>query len=99
MITTHHSDEKDSSPVERPEEVLNMSDTDDPSLRPKMLVDYVGQTEAKKQVEILVESAKKRQAVVDHILIHGFQGLRHPGRDHGRLQQGAAGKPARGTRP
>jgi Holliday junction DNA helicase RuvB len=66
---------KDNNPVERPEEVLNMTDTDDPSLRPKLLDDYVGQTDAKKQVEILVKSAKKRSAVIDHVLIHGFQGL------------------------
>jgi len=54
---------------------LNTGNNDDPALRPKFLKDYVGQEKAKNQIKILVESAKKREAVVDHVLIHGFQGL------------------------
>jgi Holliday junction DNA helicase RuvB len=45
------------------------------NLRPAMLSDYIGQKSVKHQVDVLIESAKKRSACVDHILIYGLPGL------------------------
>lgn len=47
----------------------------DQALRPVDLSSYVGQESIKDQVRILIESARKRQSCIDHMLIHGFPGL------------------------
>ncbi|MEG0374566.1 MAG: Holliday junction branch migration DNA helicase RuvB [Raoultibacter sp.] len=47
----------------------------DRSLRPKMLVDYAGQEKVKESLSILIEAAKAREDVVDHILFSGPPGL------------------------
>jgi Holliday junction DNA helicase RuvB len=49
--------------------------TQDRALRPKMLVDYVGQDEVREQMEIFVQAAVKRQEALDHVLIFGPPGL------------------------
>jgi len=78
-ITHHYKDSDNSSSVNikrKPTNIeFNQTNTDDPALRPQFLENYIGQTQAKNQIEILVKSAKKRNSVVDHVLIHGFQGL------------------------
>jgi len=45
------------------------------NLRPKNLDDYIGQENAKKQLKIFIEAAKKRKKPIDHILITGSAGL------------------------
>lgn len=45
------------------------------SLRPKTLNDYVGQVKAKSNLEVYIESAKKRTATLDHVLLYGPPGL------------------------
>lgn len=45
------------------------------SLRPVRLEEYVGQTEIKKNLAYLMESAKIRKEPLDHILLHGSPGL------------------------
>jgi Holliday junction DNA helicase RuvB len=47
----------------------------DRALRPKMLVDYVGQDEVCEQMEIFVSAARKRGEALDHVLIFGPPGL------------------------
>ncbi len=57
-----------------PEEQTEDSNVD-ASLRPQNLKEYVGQTSATANLEILMEAAKSRSETVDHILIHGPPGL------------------------
>ena len=45
------------------------------SLRPKRLDDYLGQTKVKESLAILIEAARARGDVVDHILFSGPPGL------------------------
>lgn len=45
------------------------------SLRPRTLNDYIGQTANKRNLEVFLESAKKRQESLDHILLFGPPGL------------------------
>jgi Holliday junction DNA helicase RuvB len=45
------------------------------SLRPKTLSEYVGQTKAKSNLEIYIESAKMRAEPLDHVLLYGPPGL------------------------
>lgn len=47
----------------------------DRSLRPKRLADYLGQTKIKESLGILIEAARGRGDVVDHILFSGPPGL------------------------
>ncbi len=47
----------------------------DRALRPKKLVDYVGQDEVCEQMDIFVQAAIKRQEALDHVLIFGPPGL------------------------
>ncbi|QIZ76446.1 Holliday junction branch migration DNA helicase RuvB [Ferrimonas lipolytica] len=58
------------APVEsREEEVI------DRAMRPKMLVDYTGQAEAKGQLDIFIQAARNRGEALDHLLIFGPPGL------------------------
>lgn len=45
------------------------------SLRPKTLDEYVGQTKAKSNLRIYIESAKMRGEALDHVLLYGPPGL------------------------
>ncbi len=47
----------------------------DRAIRPKMLVDYMGQNHVKAQMEIFIPAAKKRHEPLDHLLIFGPPGL------------------------
>ncbi len=47
----------------------------DRAMRPKLLKDYVGQHDAREQLEIAITAAKKRGEPLDHILIFGPPGL------------------------
>src|SRR6188508_3251408 len=52
---------------------------DDPvvegSLRPKTLAEYIGQTEVKANLSVLLQAAKARDEAADHILLYGPPGL------------------------
>ncbi len=50
-------------------------DTAEVSLRPECLDDYVGQDKAKESLKIYIESAKRRQSALDHVLLYGPPGL------------------------
>jgi holliday junction DNA helicase RuvB len=45
------------------------------SLRPRKLAEYIGQEKLKDHIEIMLEAAKKRGEVLDHLLFYGPPGL------------------------
>ncbi len=45
------------------------------SLRPKTLDEYIGQTKVKENMKVYIESAKKRNETLDHVLLYGPPGL------------------------
>ena len=47
----------------------------DRAVRPKRLVDYVGQSAVKTQMEIFIQAALARREALDHVLIFGPPGL------------------------
>ena len=53
----------------------NEEDHLDLTLRPKSLVDFVGQEQIKEPLSISVEAAKKRHEPMEHILLYGNPGL------------------------
>ncbi|MBN6070480.1 Holliday junction branch migration DNA helicase RuvB [Aggregatibacter actinomycetemcomitans] len=50
-------------------------DVIDRAIRPKLLADYVGQSQVCEQMEIFIKAAKLRQDALDHLLIFGPPGL------------------------
>ena len=47
----------------------------DRSLRPKRLVDYIGQDQIKENLNVFISSALKRNETLDHVLLYGPPGL------------------------
>src|SRR6478735_2133269 len=47
----------------------------DSSLRPRLLAEYIGQTQVKENLSILLEAARQRQEAADHVLLYGPPGL------------------------
>ncbi|WWO95457.1 MAG: Holliday junction branch migration DNA helicase RuvB [Candidatus Dasytiphilus stammeri] len=45
------------------------------ALRPKKLIEYIGQKNIKNQMQIFIQAAKIRKTVLDHVLIFGPPGL------------------------
>lgn len=52
------------------EPVTSQEDSGEESLRPKKLVDYIGQTMIKKHLQVALDSAKIRNTNVEHILFY-----------------------------
>ncbi len=50
-------------------------DTNEGSLRPQTLSEYVGQEKAKGNLDIFIQAAKMRKEPLDHVLLHGPPGL------------------------
>ena len=50
-------------------------DVIDRAIRPKLLADYVGQPQVRKQMDIFIKASKLRQDALDHLLIFGPPGL------------------------
>ncbi|HHF0495283.1 TPA: Holliday junction branch migration DNA helicase RuvB [Haemophilus influenzae] len=50
-------------------------DVIDRAIRPKLLADYVGQSQVREQMDIFIKAAKLRQDALDHLLIFGPPGL------------------------
>lgn len=44
-------------------------------LRPQLLKDYIGQSKAKKSLQIFIDAAKGRKEALDHVLFYGPPGL------------------------
>jgi Holliday junction DNA helicase RuvB len=47
----------------------------DMTLRPKVLAEYIGQEQIKKNLEIFIAAAKKRKEPIEHVLLYGCPGL------------------------
>ncbi|MFT6650956.1 MAG: Holliday junction DNA helicase RuvB, partial [Celeribacter sp.] len=47
----------------------------DRALRPQILDDFIGQQEARANLRIFIESARKREETMDHVLFYGPPGL------------------------
>lgn len=47
----------------------------DSQLRPKSLDEYIGQTDMKEMLHVFIETAKKREECLDHVLLYGPPGL------------------------
>lgn len=47
----------------------------DLTLRPKTWQDYIGQEKVKKNIQIIIEAAKKRTEPIEHLLFYGGSGL------------------------
>ncbi|MEG1396848.1 MAG: AAA family ATPase, partial [Oscillospiraceae bacterium] len=54
---------------------LISEDDGEVSLRPKRLIEYIGQEKAKENLSIFIEAAKMRNEPLDHVLLHGPPGL------------------------
>ncbi len=50
-------------------------DSNEGSLRPKTLSEYIGQQKAKENLSIFINAAKMRSEPLDHVLLHGPPGL------------------------
>ena len=55
-------------PAPRPEDA-------DRALRPQLLAEFIGQAEARANLAVFIESARRRGAAMDHTLFHGPPGL------------------------
>ncbi len=58
-----------------PEPIEPAELSDEVSLRPRSLADFVGQAELKEHLSIILEAARKRAQAVDHLLFAGPPGL------------------------
>ena len=52
-----------------------LPDDSDRALRPQMLDDFVGQADARANLRVFIESARRRQQAMDHTLFYGPPGL------------------------
>lgn len=59
----------DSQPQDEHEESL------EETLRPRFLDQYIGQDRVKKELEVYIAAAKKREEALDHVLLYGPPGL------------------------
>ena len=50
-------------------------DTNEGSLRPRTITEYIGQEKAKSNLEIFINAARMRGEALDHVLLHGPPGL------------------------
>lgn len=59
----------DGQPQDEQEESL------EETLRPRFLAQYIGQDRVKKELEVYIAAAKKREEALDHVLLYGPPGL------------------------
>lgn len=59
----------------KPEEATEQIQKFEFSLRPKVLEEYIGQSEVKTNLSYLVDAAKLRKEPLDHVLLYGAPGL------------------------
>lgn len=62
----------DPDPTLRPE---SRPDDPDRALRPQLLDEFIGQAEARANLKVFIESARRRGEAMDHTLFHGPPGL------------------------
>lgn len=66
-----HSPDPTLRPAPTPEERAEV----DRALRPQALGDFIGQAEARANLRVFIESARRRNEAMDHVLFHGPPGL------------------------
>ena len=54
---------------------MNQEEQIEKTIRPKLLDEYVGQTEVKENLKVFIKAAKKRDESLDHVLLYGPPGL------------------------
>ena len=64
--------EQQPDPTLRPEPQV---DDADKALRPQVLSEFIGQAEARQNLKVFIESARRRGVAMDHTLFHGPPGL------------------------
>ena len=52
-----------------------MFEENESSLRPQQLKDYVGQTNLKEMLNVFIQTARRREETLDHVLLYGPPGL------------------------
>ena len=57
------------------DEEKTVEDNSFDSLRPETIDEYIGQKDAKENIKVFIESAKKRKESLDHVLLYGPPGL------------------------
>ncbi|NDR55085.1 Holliday junction branch migration DNA helicase RuvB [Aliiruegeria sabulilitoris] len=62
-------------PLLRPDPQPGEQQGEDRALRPQQLSDFIGQAEARANLRVFVESARRRGEAMDHTLFHGPPGL------------------------
>ena len=62
-------------PVSQKEENELSGDQIENTLRPKKLTDYIGQEDIKRNLQVFILAAKKRDEALEHVLLHGPPGL------------------------
>ena len=58
-----------------PADVALDADASDPGLRPQRLADFIGQQQARENLEVFIEATKVRGDAMDHVLFFGPPGL------------------------
>jgi Holliday junction DNA helicase RuvB len=56
-------------------EPISREPVNDHALRPRRLVDYIGQEQVCRSLDIFIQAARGRGEPLDHVLFHGFPGL------------------------
>lgn len=56
-------------------EVMEQEQAEEKSFRPKSFSDFVGQSKLKDNLSVFIESARKRDSALDHVLLSGPPGL------------------------
>lgn len=64
-----------SSELTRPEIRNENEEKQENILRPQFLKEYIGQNKVKENMKVYIESAKKRDEALDHVLLYGPPGL------------------------
>lgn len=54
---------------------INLDDIKEDTIRPLVLDEYIGQSEVKENMRVFINAAKKREEVLDHVLLYGPPGL------------------------
>ena len=57
------------------ESSTQLGEQHDQNLRPQSLKDYVGQEEIRRNLEVFIAAARKRNHALDHVLLTGPPGL------------------------
>lgn len=74
MIQKNPPLQDEEAPLLQPQKMSDESQTEN-VLRPQCLADYIGQDEIKRNLEVFLPAARKRNEAMEHILLHGCPGL------------------------